>query len=572
MFENRGYAPDFFDKICVCDHSIPKDIDKMCEHLKRYHDSNDQILLLTDFDMDGIMCGVIGFAGLAELGFNVSLAMPRISDGYGFTAEFIDTLHAQYPDAKALMTADVGVTAFEGIARARELGLEVFVTDHHKPDAVRIVDANVVVDPSRDDDTEAFWGICGAHVLYLVLRYYAENCSDKSALMVPQIERLRVFAGFGTVSDSMPVYYENRPLVRDAVSICRFIYGDGDEEAVSYISGCDVYRRAFRGLYLLLKGFAEIKNTNINQLDEDFFGFYLAPVFNSIRRMNGDILSAYNIFFGSREEAENCIQYVIDINEKRKAYTQDCFDRMKSSRQPWAPYVWITDALPGICGLLAQRMMNETGLPTLVLVEDGEGYHGSGRCPVWYSFLKYARNAGPWVAAGHESAFGVGFADASCIDAYVTFISNDILVHKPDDSFLEFKPDFVISTLGDGDTDIDIGLFDDFLYELGKYRPFGQGFEKPTIMLRFRPRDGVWYTFGSENTHVKVILPKGLNLLCFNQANMFGEQINRDTMPPVIEVIGTLEENNYNGNHSVQFLGPLPMSVAQNGVNDRGKA
>ena len=83
-FENRGYASDFLDDILTCNHSIPFGTDILCNYLDSYRQSQDLIVLLTDFDFDGICSGVIGLAGLAELGFNVALYLPDVSKGYGF--------------------------------------------------------------------------------------------------------------------------------------------------------------------------------------------------------------------------------------------------------------------------------------------------------------------------------------------------------------------------------------------------------------------------------------------------------------------------------------------------------
>lgn len=559
MFKNRGYSSNFFDEIQKLGHPLPSHIDEMCEVLKGHHDAGDRIALYTDFDMDGLMCGVIGFAGMAELGFNVSLVMPDVSGGYGIPAGAIDKIVSDYPGTKVIVTADVGITAFDAVNRANALGLDVLITDHHVP-ASSLPNAHVIVDPSQSGDS-SYSDICGAHVIYLVLRRYAELYGGaNSGFLLEQIDRLRVFAGFGTVSDNMPVWYENRPLLRDAVSICRYVYGSGDDTSATEIPGCDIYRRAFRGLYLMLKSFADEKHANINSANEDFFGFYVAPTFNSIKRMNADVALAYNVFFGSAEAAETSMAQLMALNEARKKMVEDVYNDMMNSVQPWKPYVYVADTVPGLCGLLAQRCLSSTGIPSLVVISMEDGYHGSGRSPAWYPFLHFANNKGPWEARGHEAAFGIYFASEADIDTYVDFIKKEIDDHQPA-AGSGIQPDFTISTNGDGDVDIDIDLFTDFLNELEICRPFGPGFERPSVMLRFRPAEAVWSLFGTDKQHVRASLPKGLQLVCFRQGSMFNGRIDPKFMPSVIDVPGTISLNEFAGQTSVQFMGELPASA-----------
>lgn len=562
LFENRGYSDDFFDKIMVCNHGNPKGTDELCQALKELHDSGDHLVLLTDIDMDGIMCGVIGFAGLSELGFNVSLFRPNAAEGYGFDAMTIDDLLSEYPDAKAVMTADVGITAYEGVKAAKARGLKVFVTDHHRYEYDP--GADIAVDPLRPDDDVSYDDICGAHVLYLVLRHYAQFYSDNPGYMVSQMDRLRVFAGFGTMSDNMLVYHENRPLIKDAVSICRVMYGDGLSDVADAVPGCDVYRRAFLGLHLMLKCFADNgKISDSNNLNEEFFSFYAAPTFNSIKRMGDDISKAYLVFFGGKESAEESLKAIFALNEQRKHEVEVAYRKMRdeSTVQPWAPYIYVTDAKPGLCGLLAQQVLSSTGLPAFVVCEQEDGtYSGSGRCPEWFPFLVTNKDSeGYWHGAGHQVAFGVFVKGDVGMDKLQAYLKREVALKKPADEFLFSKPDFVISETNEpGDCGLDMDLFEDFLEELEVCRPFGHGFPAPNVLLRFYTTDGNWYIIGKEKNHVKIVLPHGFNVLCFKQAEQFGGSVDLRGLPPVIEMTGKLCFNEYMGVRSVQFLGQLP--------------
>ena len=558
FLERRSYDESFLRDLDNPSHLLLKDVDVLAAKLFTIHEDQNKIVVLSDFDMDGIMSGVIGYAGLAELGFNVGLYLPDPSLGYGFDEQYIDKLLSMYPDAKAILTCDVGITAFAGAEYAKSLGLSVFITDHHQVGEV-LPKADVIINPTREDEDYSLQGICGAYVLYQCLDYYAGRYGtyfDKE-----QISRLRVFAGIGTVSDSMPMLYENRSLVRDALSICRYLYADGTDSVVNRLPGTDVYRRAFKGLYNLLEFFTTLgKISDVRRLDEDFFGFYLAPMFNSIKRMDGDMELAFHVFFGS--EPEKAIGELYALNEQRKQAVLDALDEILSSSAPMSPFVYISSAKSGLLGLLATRLMEESGVPTLVLKinEDGS-YSGSGRSPSWYPFLTQTLNQNLW-AAGHEHAFGCGFNDLSAVMDYQSFIADDMdkalqAYQKLIDDGLIVRDsiDLVISTMGDGDTLVDIPSFSGFLRDLQLLRPFGPSFEGPKLKVRFRVKHGDWSLLGADKKHVKIRLAQGFEVLAFNQSDFY---LNLDeSSSDIVECYGTLSVNVWNDVRTIQFLGEL---------------
>ena len=279
MFKNRGYDINYINSINVYQHKNLFNVSELADRLKSIHDNGTHIVVLPDFDTDGIMSGVIGFAGLAELGFNVSLFIPNPKEGYGFSDKTIERLVSEYPDTGAIITCDVGISCYDGIDKARSLGIEVLVTDHHKElsDFDDRMNAELVVDPMQSVDTYEHPFICGAYVLYQCLYHYTVKYCDKSLLA--QINRLRVFAGIGTISDLMPMLYENRGIVKDTISLSRLIYSDGNPWFVNSIRGCDAYRRIYFGLYTVFDVFTKMgKIAGSSGIDESFFGYYFATI------------------------------------------------------------------------------------------------------------------------------------------------------------------------------------------------------------------------------------------------------------------------------------------------------
>lgn len=575
ILHNRGYDVDYFQNINTEPHKEPKDTDKLCAILKYYYDTNAHIVLLTDFDMDGLASGIEGYAGFAELGFNTSLYLPVIAEGYGFDGTTIDKIVETYPDVKCIVTADTGITCYEGVQRARELGIDILVTDHHKVSGK--LQANVVVDPSRPDDIEAFSGTCGAAVLYQVLLYYAKHYA--TAYKVSQIRRLCVFAGLGTVSDGMPVQYANRRLILDALSILAYMYNGDNPNASLSLPGCREYRSAFYGLYVLLHEMKESGNYTLKteplELNEDFIGFYIAPLFNSIKRMDADVRLAYGIFF-DKNPGEN-VRELLQLNEDRKVLVREKWDELMSgsSPQPWAPYIYITDAKPGIRGLLAQKMLEVTGEPVLVVGQDGQGgYYGSGRCPLWYPFLDVAVSE-YWQADGHNPAFGISFDDEYCADMLVDFLKSSIPDYQKVVQDIEWKPDFHMSMFDTGDVDLDIEMITAYLDELPSMRPFGPGFPEPEGILDINTNLCEFRTMGGQKEHLKIILPMGIEVICWNQADLVKGHLVRivpdpteeeghanpyyvsKDLPEMMRIVGKFQYSTYRGLTMVQFLGSV---------------
>ncbi len=156
MFKNRGITPEQFAEMNATPHRLPSGIPALCEQLDHYHKTKELVVLLTDFDADGILTGVTGLAGLSELGFHVALFCPDTRE-YGVAPEEIDRLVRQFPSAKCILTGDVGIGEFETLAHAESAyGLKILLTDHHVPSDKGLPVCNAAVNPMLDQDEAHF--------------------------------------------------------------------------------------------------------------------------------------------------------------------------------------------------------------------------------------------------------------------------------------------------------------------------------------------------------------------------------------------------------------------------------
>ncbi|MDO4913754.1 MAG: DHH family phosphoesterase [Bifidobacteriaceae bacterium] len=548
FFQRRGYTAEFLQDIENDEHDDLKSIHELCDALHVIHTERKRIVILPDFDTDGIMSGVLGFAGMCELGFNVSLYRPNPNDGYGFTPDTIDIICKQYPDTQAIITCDNGVTCDEGVEYAQQHGIKMFVTDHHQQQNDPVAD--IVVDPCRLDETYKNKSICGAFVLWQVLHTYANKYAD--SLAQENIQRLRVFAGIATIGDLMSLRYENRSLVREAYQTCQQLISTPSQYLSSIHCHSSQYKTAFTGLLAMLQTFERNgKLRDIEDINAEFFGFVISPTLNSVKRMDQITDIAFAVFF--MQPQDNNAQQLYQLNTQRKTKVANTLTQIQHSEQPYAPYIYISPASPSIAGLLATQFMSKTQYPTLVLSKFGNGeLRGSGRSPHWFNSIEEINNAG-FYAAGHQGAYGVRLQSEEELQPLYEFLKKRVTKELADNPDIN-KPkpaDICISTQEQvGDCNIDMNLFVDFLHELANYEPFGVDFEKPEIELRFNCDDAQWVAIGQQQQHIRCILPQKFVMLAWNSAEHLQEWSNAKA----IAARGHLSLNTFGGVESAQFI------------------
>ncbi|MGI8307000.1 DHH family phosphoesterase [Saccharopolyspora hattusasensis] len=583
MCQRRGWTDEYLRAIESTEHDELLGLTEMVDALEDARAAGKKIAIAPDFDMDGISSGVLGYAGLSELGFDVELHLPDYRRGHDLTPEDIAEIALQWPETRVLLTCDGGVNSHRGIAAARALGWTTLVTDHHQelePGST----ADITVDPYRIDETYAHPGICGAHVLYQVIEAYARVHRPEKLW---EIHLLRLFAGLGTVSDVMPVLYENRQLVRDSLSIARLLwvappkpngpYGDSEPHLIDVEKSTmmqllrtephhPVFLRAFQGFALMLKAFTQTgKIRDVDDVDEGFYGFYLAPAMNSPRRTGEPLEPCFAVFTAPDTDAmlENAHE-VIQGNERRKRMTVEHLEELEYGDQPLAPWVYFSDAPGGMYGLLANQMMQRSGHPVIVVnrpTGPDDFVSGSGRAPGWFDIITTLDpHDGLW-AIGHQQACGVKVERAEVLDSLVAVLSDATRV-----ALLAVDQDVMRGDLVLGpDADCDAGL-DDLqpLFELVRrtesLKPFGHGFAEPVVQIAIEPLGLRVDRIGSERQHLRLVTRSGLSCLWWNAAEEKHDELRRLVMRASRTELGTLrftakfQLNTFRGDTRVQAV------------------
>lgn len=581
MCARRGWTPERLTELDDPSHPDLKDLDAMAEALHIVHESGERIVIIPDFDMDGISSGVLGHAGLAELGFTVGLHIPDYRRGHDVGPADMAEIAARFPDTSVVITCDGGVNGAAGVADAHARGWRVLVTDHHEeldPGS----SADITVDPCRIDESYPLPGICGAVVLYRVLERYTERFAPEKTW---EIGLLRLFAGLGTVSDVMPLVYENRQMVRDSLSIARLLrapaptienqWGDLEPDPAN-IDITDaplrrvldakthhpVFTAALEGFSIMLAAFERADKLR-GDINEDFYGFYLAPAFNSPRRIGTSVGDCFTVFApGDAAARVRAAERIIEGNETRKEMVASFAADLVSADQPLAPWVWFSDAPGGMLGLLANRMMSATGEPAVVLQRPRRGVgpvSGSGRAPDWFGLIEALEPIEGVYGIGHQQACGIKVADvALTTDLAERLAGESARLHAGATRLTGPAADLVLGS-GPG---VDAGLeasspLIEFVERTETLRPFGHGFPAPVVELVLDTGSCRLDRIGSEGQHLSLMTRSGFKALWWNAAADHGDELeamvgNPDTGP--LHLSGHLSLNTFRGTTSVQGI------------------
>ncbi|MDR2360506.1 MAG: single-stranded-DNA-specific exonuclease RecJ [Oscillospiraceae bacterium] len=348
-----GQAHEFLrdDTALFSDPNLLADIDKATARIKLAIQNKERVAVFGDYDVDGITSTCVMTSYLISKGVPADAYIPdRLTEGYGLSEEAIITIAES--GITLLISVDCGVTGAKETKIAKELGLDVVITDHHEcPDT--LPDASAVVDPCRADCAYPFKGLAGVGVAFAVLR--ALEGTDKTEELIEEYGDL---VAIGTIADIMPVIGENRAIIR---------------------RGVQSLRRGTRcGLRCLMSDCGIVHN-KITGAD---LSFMLVPKLNAAGRM-GKVRVAYDMIMCSDEKsASELSKTLCALNNDRRSVENKIFTEIRDSllggdvtakvSEPIVAYseIWHN----GVSGIVASRLADTFGVPAVVIcIENGVG-------------------------------------------------------------------------------------------------------------------------------------------------------------------------------------------------------
>ena len=380
--------------------SLLKNADTAAELLLRYIREKKRIRIIGDYDVDGVMATFLLYKVLHVLGAFADYRIPdRIADGYGMNMRMIE--EAEQDKIALLLTCDNGIAATEPIARAKELGMVVIVTDHHEVPCHKEGDtvcyelpaADVIVNPKQPGETYPQTGICGAMVAYKVVSLLLQKADD--LVTKEQRERLLIEllvpVAFATVCDVMELTGENRAAVAQGLRRAK---------------DCDN-----AGIRALIVAY-ELED---KELTAYHAGFLLGPCFNAAGRLDTALLGLELLLCDNPAEAETRAAHLRELNDIRKEMTSEATKQaMELAEEKLAVgerqvlVLYLPECHESLAGIVAGRIREKFYLPTLVLTKGESCVKGSGRSIEGYSmFEKLSEQKDLFLAfGGHPMAAG----------------------------------------------------------------------------------------------------------------------------------------------------------------------
>lgn len=441
------------------DPHLLKDAELLTDILVEKINEKKSVRIIGDYDIDGVMATYILYQGMKKCGGNVSYQIPdRIKDGYGMNAHLIEAAYEEGIDT--ILTCDNGIAALDEIARAKELGMTVLVTDHHEvpyteEDGERHYlrsAADAVVNPRQEDCAYPFQELCGAVVAFKVMQLLYEKEKIPSAEAFEFLEN----AAFATVGDVMDLKDENRILVREGLKRLHHTKNPG-----------------MRALILQ------------NHLDPEavsayHIGFVLGPCVNASGRLE-TAKEALNLFLTEDETAAALMaEQLVELNIQRKDMTAKGVEEAKEAAAGGKAgdkvlVIFLPSVHESLAGIIAGRIREICHRPVFVLTRGEEGVKGSGRSVEEYSMYDELCKCREFFTrfGGHAMAAGISLREED-IDAFRTKINACCELTEED-----FIPKIKI----------DIAMPADypsaaFVRELKCLEPFGKGNGKPQFADR----------------------------------------------------------------------------------------
>jgi single-stranded-DNA-specific exonuclease len=451
---------------------VPEACELILEHVRR----GTPIAVFGDYDVDGVCSTAMLIRTLRALGAAPSWALPsRFDEGYGLSRAAVERLAAR--GTGLLVTVDCGVTAVEPVAAARAAGLDVVVTDHHRPGA-ELPDCPIV-HPAPPGGPPYPAVLCAAGVVLKLSHALRDAAGHELGAADDDLD----LAALATVCDLVPLRDENRRIVREGL------------------------RALARSDKPGLRSLMAVAGVEPGELSEHALGFRLGPRINAAGRMGRADAALELLLTESGNRADEIARELDLLNrdrqeaEMRILFAADAACASQASRA--ALVVADGGWHPGVVGIVASRLVEKWRRPTVVIAldEDGSSGRGSGR-----SISAYDLHAGLGACAahltrygGHPMAAGVELDAGSVDDFRDALAAHAGASLAPSDLIPVERVDAVVAGA-------ELGL--ELAEELDLLRPFGMGNPQPTLLVPAARIVNV-AGMGEERQHARFTLVSG---------------------------------------------------------------
>lgn len=495
-----------------------KGMKEAVERIEAALNNGEKILIYGDYDADGITSTTVMMNVLLDLGADVDFCIPnRFDHGYGPNEQLFRKAYEN--GVQLIITVDNGISGIEPIRIAKELGMDVIVTDHHEAGEI-LPPADIIIHPRVPEGHYPFGELAGVGVAFkLAHALYGE---------VP--EHLYEYVAIGTVADLVPLVGENRYIVQQGIKHLRTSYNPW------------------------VRALCEVTSVKQHEIDEDSIGFYFGPRLNAIGRL-GDADPGVTFLMSENDlDAAEGAKLLNKKNVERKeivqSITEEAINMIEQDPNISNSLVLVVAKEgwnPGVIGIVASRLVEKYYRPTIVLSLDpfkGTA-KGSGRSiEGFHLYQELAKNREilPHFG-GHPMAAGMTFALE-----HVDELRQRL--HKQAEKVLTdemLTPKLTI--------DVPVELSEvtvESIEEIKKLGPFGTGFAKPVYALQ-NVQVRTMKKIGSGENHLKMELEDAygtIDAIGFSKGYLYDEI----TYGVHLSFVGDLQINEWQGKKKPQFM------------------
>lgn len=469
-----------------------KDFDIIKSYINKAKKENLKVYIVGDYDVDGIMSTSIFLKTFYQLGVNVHYKIPhRVEDGYGINNNIVEEIVNEGGDL--IITCDNGIQAFEAAKKAKELGIDLIITDHHQikqEDGEDVLpEAIGVIDPLRNECHYPFKELCGAGIVFKVC---VEILKAYNLLTDDLYNELISFAAFATVCDVVNLIGENRYIATKGILALRRTKNIG------------------------LNSLIEVSGVNKNQIDTYHLGFILGPRFNASGRLDTASLGIELLITDDSIKADSIAMELNDLNEERKSMTEDALKKVLANINPDYLDDFIVEYVKGthesIAGIVAGRVKERFHRPTIVLTDAKSGIKGSGRSIDNFNMFKAISACSSYLDkfGGHEMAAGISMQESN-LEKFKLALNQ-----YAKDNEIDLSREISVDAL------FPIALVDLRLLDMiNSFRPFGKGNPEPLFADR-NLRLKNFRVFGKNKNVIKLEFVTNLNTT--REAVLFQEE------------------------------------------------
>lgn len=422
--------------------------------------NKEKILIVGDYDVDGVISTYVLYTAIKKCGGNVSFHIPdRIKEGYGINESIIRK--ASEDNIDIIITCDNGIAAIEQVKLAKELGIKVIITDHHDVPFIEkngereyiVPNADFVLNPKQEECNYEFDKICGAGVAYK----FVECLYEEFNISKEELYDLLQYVAIATVCDVVDLTCENRIIVKEGL------------------------RRINNTSNIGLKALFKETGLEDKVITVYTLGFVIGPSINASGRLEQAEWALRMLITNNELEAKELAEKLNDLNKERQELTKEGLEEAieiiekNNMTDDKVLVVYLPNIHESIAGIIAGRVREKYNLPTIILTKAHDGAKGSGRSIEEYNMFEELLKCKDLLGkfGGHPMAAGMSI---------------------PNENIDEFRRRLnEVTTLTDEDVipkiSIDMGLVlgainYELIDEISLLEPYGKANSKPSFGIK----------------------------------------------------------------------------------------